>query len=49
MAIVSVDACGKITKYYIDNKLKAKWDKIKDGKLVAEDDDKVFIVDGRER
>jgi hypothetical protein len=49
MAVVSVKACGKETKYYIDNKLKKKWDKIRSGKLVEEDDDKVYIVDGRER
>lgn len=45
MAVVSVHG----TEYHIDDKLKPKWDRIKDGKLTKEDDDKVFIVDGRER
>lgn len=45
MAVVEVAG----TSYHIDEKLKEKWDRIKDGKLTKEDDDKVFIVDGRER
>lgn len=45
MAVVEV----KGESYHIDDKLKVKWDKIKDGKLKKEDDDRVFIVDGRER
>jgi len=36
-------------QYYIDDKLKSKWDRIREGKLVEEDNDKVYIVDGRER
>lgn len=35
--------------YHIDNKLKSKWDKIKDGKLKKIDNDRVYVVDGRER
>ena len=35
--------------YHINDGLKAKWDKIKDGKLKKMDNDKVYIVDGRER
>lgn len=35
--------------YYMNKKLKAKWDKIKDGQLAKIDDDRFFIVDGRER
>lgn len=42
-----VDVAG--TSYHVDDKLKEKWDRIKDGRLTKEDDDKVFIVDGRER
>lgn len=38
----------KIT-YYINKKLKKTWDKIKDGGLAKIDDDRVYIVDGRER
>ena len=35
--------------YNIPDRLKEKWDKIKDGKLKKKDSDRVFIVDGRER
>lgn len=35
--------------YDIHEKLKAKWDKLKDGYLAQRDEDRVFIVDGRER
>ncbi len=35
--------------YSIPERLKAKWDLIKDGKLSRKDDDRVYIVDGRER
>lgn len=34
--------------YYMNPKLKARWDKIKDGKLTKIDDDRVYVVDGRE-
>ena len=45
MATVEVEGMT----YHIHNKLKNKWDEIKDGKLTKEDDDRVLIVDGRER
>jgi len=45
MAVVEVAG----TTYHIDNKLKKKWDEIKDGQLAKEDNDRVFDVDGRER
>jgi hypothetical protein len=35
--------------YYIDARLVKVWDSIRDGKLIAQDDDRVYIVDGRER
>jgi hypothetical protein len=35
--------------YHIDDKLKFRWDKIKDGKLKKLDQDRVYVVDGRER
>jgi len=35
--------------YHIDDKTKAKWDKIKDGQLAKLDEDRVYVVDGRER
>ncbi len=34
--------------YYMNRKLKEKWDKLKDGKLAQIDEDRVYIVDGRE-
>jgi len=37
------------TKYHIDQKLSNKWDLIKDGKLTKLDEDRVYVVDGRER
>lgn len=50
MAVVTICAgTPKETSYHIDDRLKMKWDKIRGGKLAKEDDDKVFIVDGRER
>lgn len=45
MAVVTVSNAT----YHINNGLIAKWDKIKDGKLKKQDNDKVYIVDGRER
>jgi len=45
MAVVEVEG----NTYHIHNRLKSRWDEIKDGKLTKEDDDRVFIVDGRER
>lgn len=35
--------------YYMNKHLKAMWDNIKDGKLKKLDEDRVYIVDGRER
>lgn len=35
--------------YYIDKNLVKKWDKLRDGRLVKKDQDRVYIVDGRER
>lgn len=35
--------------YHIDNNIRIKWDKLKDGRLVKNDDDRVYLVDGRER
>lgn len=35
--------------YYINPKLKETWDKIKDGRLNELDEDRIYIVDGKER
>ncbi len=35
--------------YHIDKNLKDKWDKLTDGSWVKKDEDRVYIVDGRER
>lgn len=35
--------------YHIDKNLKKKWDKLRKGQLRKDDDDRVYIVDGRER
>lgn len=35
--------------YHIDKKLLTKWDKLKGGLLKKKDEDRVYIVDGRER
>jgi len=35
--------------YAISHHLRPKWDSLKDGGLIKQDDDKVYIVDGRER
>jgi len=45
MVVVSI----KGESYYMNPRLKEKWDKIKDGKLHKKDEDRVYIVDGRER
>ena len=45
MAVVEIEG----NTYHLNNRLKSRWDEIKDGKLTKEDDDRVFIVDGRER
>jgi len=39
----------KNISYHIDKKLLVKWDRIRGGKLEKQDDDRVYIVDGRER
>jgi hypothetical protein len=44
MAVVEV--CG--SGYYIHNGLKKKWDTIREGKLAVLDEDRVYVVDGRE-
>lgn len=36
-------------EYHIDKKLIKRWDKIKDGALAKVDEDRVYVVDGRER
>ena len=45
MVVVSVGC----ESYYMNAKLKAKWDKIKEGRLKRLDTDRIYIVDGRER
>jgi hypothetical protein len=35
--------------FHIDTKLKKMWDNIRDGKLINSNEDRVYIVDGRER
>lgn len=35
--------------YYIDRRIVEKWDKIRGGKLIKKDEDRVYLVDGRER
>ena len=37
------------TSYYMDDKLKQRWDKIKNGYLKKYDEDRCYVVDGRER
>ena len=44
MAIAEV--CG--TKYHVDNKLKKRWDTINNGQLAKLDEDRVYVVVGRE-
>lgn len=44
MAVVKVPG----NTYHIDDKLVPKWDSLKDGKLKKIDEDRVYIVDGRE-
>ena len=45
MAIIDIEG----TTYHMNNNLIKKWDNIKDGKLSKIDEDRVYIVDGRER
>lgn len=36
-------------QYYLDERLKAKWDKLKKHSIIQNDEDRVYITDGRER
>jgi hypothetical protein len=45
MALVKVRG----TEYYMNSNLKKTWDKLRDGILAQKDDDRCYIVDGRER
>ena len=36
------------TSYYLNKHLVAKWDSLKDGNLAKKDEDRIYIVDGRE-
>lgn len=45
MAVVKING----TTYHMNDKLVIKWNKIKDGKLKKVDEDRVYVVDGRER
>jgi len=40
---------GKEISYYIDERLKRKWDRLRDGKLKKKDEDRVYLIDGMER
>jgi hypothetical protein len=35
--------------YHLDENLKVMWDRLRDGKLAAMNEDRVYVVDGRER
>lgn len=39
----------KELSYFIDKKILEKWDKISGDKLIKQDEDRVYLVDGRER
>ena len=39
----------KFLSYHIDPKIKVKWDTLRQGKLQKKDEDRCYIVDGRER
>lgn len=45
--MVVVEANGE--SYHMEDRLKERWDRIKDGKLAKKDEDRVYVVDGRER
>lgn len=45
--MVLAEVCG--TTFHVDDKLAKRWDKIKDGQLKKLDEDRVYVVDGRER
>jgi hypothetical protein len=40
---------GVNLSYHLDKKLKERWDKLKGGKLASINEDRVYLVDGRER
>ena len=40
---------GDPNAWHVDEKIRYKWNKIKDGRLKKKDDDRVYVVDGRER
>lgn len=40
---------NKKISYHIDKKIKLKWDKLKEGRLKKIDEDRCYLVDGRER
>jgi hypothetical protein len=40
---------GVTLSYHLDKKLKDRWDKLKGGKLASINEDRVYLVDGRER
>jgi len=44
--MVKVEVGGET--YYVNKKLKEKWDNIKDGNLVKKDEDRIYVIDGRE-
>lgn len=44
MAIVNANGIS----YFIEDDLKKRWDKIKNGQLIKKDEDRAYIVDGRE-
>lgn len=44
MAVVEVSG----EQYHVEDRLKKAWDNIKDGKIVKMDEDRVYVVDGRE-
>ena len=39
----------KTLSYHIDARLKRQWDKLKEGALQKKDEDRCYLVDGRER
>ena len=41
-----VEVCG--ATYHMDEKLKVKWDRLRDGRLAKYDEDRFYIVDGAE-
>ena len=39
----------KEISYHIDKKLRLKWEKLREGKLSKKDEDRCYLIDGRER